>query len=346
MANVAVLLKKAGYDVTVLMYHNLLFYKNLLDENDIKVDVVLSDKYFGRMLKVRKYLIKSKADVVIAFLEVPCFIACFSKIGHKKWKLVTTERSAKLSTFTSKRNRFFNFFERFSDAKIGNSENAMNLWRKYYPQYSNKYSVIYNHIRVGDEYVNHEHEYLSDGKLKLCVAASYQKLKNPILVVEAVNMLTDEQKARLELNWYGRREVVSGDSRIYDEASEKIKQYGLEECVYLNAETDKIYDIMSKSDAVGLFSTVEGLPNTICEAMTIGKPIVMSKVSDFDVLVTDNGYLCNPNSVDSVKEALEKLLETPEEELERMGNASKEKAKKLFSDEAITKQWIDIIENA
>jgi glycosyltransferase involved in cell wall biosynthesis len=70
----------------------------------------------------------------------------------------------------------------------------------------------------------------------------------------------------------------------------------------------------------------------------------MSRVSDYDVLVTDNGYLCDPKSVESIKDALVKLIETPKEELERMGNSSKEKAKELFSAEAITKQWIQIIE--
>ena len=101
---------------------------------------------------------------------------------------------------------------------------------------------------------------------------------------------------------------------------------------------------MADSDAVGLFSTVEGLPNTICEGMTIGRPIVMSKVSDFDVLVSDNGYLCDPNSIESIKDALVKLIETPSNELKAMGEKSKEKAQKLFSSAAITKQWTDLIE--
>ena len=101
---------------------------------------------------------------------------------------------------------------------------------------------------------------------------------------------------------------------------------------------------MADSDAVGLFSTVEGLPNTICEGMTIGRPIVMSKVSDFDVLVSDNGYLCDPNSIESIKDALVKLIETPSEKLKEMGEKSKEKAQKLFSTDAITKQWTDLIE--
>ncbi len=344
VANVAVLLKNAGYEVSVLVYQDIPFYKHILDENNVPVVLKEAKGTVSRMLCIRKYLKNSGADVVISFLAVPCFVACFSKMGHKKWKLITTERSAKLSTFTSKKFRFFNMFERFSDAKVGNSHNSIRMWQKYYPQYNDKYSVIYNHIIVPDEFVNFEHEYLNGGKVRLAIAASYQELKNPLRVIEAVNMLSDEQKLRLEVNWYGRTEVSSGDTETYDKAVQMIKDYNLDGMVHLNNETSEIYRIMSESDVVGLFSTVEGLPNTICEAMTMGKPVVMSKVSDFDVLVTDNGYLCDPESVESIKESLVKLIETPKEELERMGKYSKEKAKELFSDEAITKQWIDIIE--
>ena len=344
VANVAVLLKMAGYDVSVLVYQDVPFYKHVLDDNGVPLVLVKSDGTLSRMLRIRRYLNKSGADVVISFLAVPCFVACFSKFGHKKWKLITTERSAKLSTFTAKKFRFFNKFERFSDAKVGNSHNAIKMWQKYYPQYNDKYSVIYNHICVPDEFCNTEHEYLEDGKVKLTVAASFQTLKNPINVIKAFNLLSDEHKSRLEIDWYGKQEVTKCNTEVYDNAQILIKKFGLEECVHLYDETNEIYRIMSESDAVGLFSTVEGLPNTICEAMTIGRPVVMSKVSDYDVLVTDNGYLCDPESVESIKESLAKLIETPKEELERMGNASKEKAKELFSGEAITKQWIEIVE--
>lgn len=344
VTNVAVLLKKAGYDVSVLVYHDMPFYKHILDDNEVPVVLIDAKSYVSRLFRIRKYLNKSGVDAVIAFLAVPCFIACFSKIGHKKWKLITTERSAKLSTFTSKKCKFYNLFERFADAKVGNSQNAMNMWRKYYPQYNHKYSVVYNHIIVPDEFVGAKHDYLENGKVRLAVAASYQGLKNPISVIEAVNLLSDEEKSKLLIDWYGRAEVVTGDTAIYDKATQKIKDYGLEECIHLNDETNEIYRIMSESDAVGLFSTVEGLPNTICEGMTIGRPVVMSKVSDYDVLVTDNGFLCDPNSVESIKEALVKLIDSSKEELERMGKSSKEKADKLFSDDAITKLWVELIE--
>lgn len=203
VVNVALLLKKAGYDVSVLVYYDMPFYKPMLDKNNIPVTLLETKSSISRMLGIRKYLNNSGADVVIAFLETPCFIAGFSKMGHKRWRLITTERSAKMSTFTSRKNKIFNLFERFSDAKVGNSHNAINMWKKYYPQYNDKYSVIYNHVLVPDEYVSYEHEYRACGKVHLAVAASYQGLKNPLAVIEAVNMLSDEQKEKLIINWYG-----------------------------------------------------------------------------------------------------------------------------------------------
>ena len=345
VANVAVLLKKAGYDVSVLVYQDIPFYKPILDEAEVPLILEESKGTVSRLLGIRKYLRQSGADVVISFLAVPCFVACFSKMGHQKWKLITTERSAKLSTFTAKKFRFFNRFERFADAKVGNSHNAINMWKKYYPQYNDKYSVIYNHIRVPDEFCGGSYDFLKDGRVKLTVAASCQELKNPVRVVEAVNLLTDEQKAKIEINWYGKQEVTTGNTEVYDKTVSLIKEYKLEDCIHLHDETNDIYRIMQNSDAVGLFSTVEGLPNTICEAMTIGKPVIMSRVSDYDVLVTDNGYLCDPESVESIKEALVKLIESSNDELEKMGEASKRKAQTLFSAEAITEQWCGIIEN-
>lgn len=342
VVNIAILFKNSGYDVRVLVYQDIPFYKPLLEKEGVEVDCVQSNSNISRIIRVRHYLIKSGADAVIAFMETPCFIACLSKIGQK-WKLITTERSAKLSTFLSRRNRFFNIFERFADAKVGNSENAMGMWRKYYPQYSDKYSVIYNQITIPAEYVDKHKKYLSSGKLQIIVAASYQELKNPIRVIEALKLLPIENRERLLINWYGKSEVTYGNTEIYDKAKELIEKYNLSNCIHLHEETDEIYRLMSESDVVGLFSTVEGLPNTICEAMTIGRPIIMSRVSDYSTLVSDNGVLCNPKNVNSIKNALEQLLSFSADDLEAMGKSSREHAKALFSEKKITKKWLDVI---
>ncbi len=344
-SNVAVLLKKQGYEVEMLVYQDNPFFKPFLEENGVPVALVKSSKAVERLRSIGRHINRSGCDTVIAFLETPCFVACFAKMWRKKWRLITTERSAKLSTFTLKRNRFFNKFERFADKKIGNSNNAMELWRKYYPQYSNKYGVIYNYISVPNEYTSAKHNYLSDGKLHITIAASYQELKNPILVIEALRGMTEEQKARIVIDWYGAIEVTAGFTGTYDKAVALVKEYGLSDVIHLNGETNEIYSKMMQNDVVALFSTVEGLPNAICEAMVIGRPIIMSRVSDYDVLVTDNGVLCDPHSVESVREALVAMLSKSKEELDEMGRRSKQKATELFSAEAITKQWMEVIEN-
>lgn len=344
VVNIAALLKNNGYDVSVLVYADTPFYKKNLDDNGIPVHLVSSDGKVSRMLKVRKYLRRSGADIVIAFLEAACFMACFSKMGGGKFKVVTTERSAKLSTFTARRNKIFNRFERFADAKIGNSQNAMDMWAKYYPQYKDKYGVIYNAVIIPNELMQAVPSHRDDGKLRLTVAASYQELKNPIKVIEAVRRMDDRYRARLDLQWYGRIEVTTGNTRIYDKAQDLIAEYGLTDCICLNPETNQIYDVMLNSDAVGLFSTVEGFPNAICEAMMLSKPVIMSKVSDYGVIVNNNGFLCDPFSVESIKEAIEKMLDASDEELHNMGIKSRETAEKLFSREATIQQWIDLIE--
>ena len=101
---------------------------------------------------------------------------------------------------------------------------------------------------------------------------------------------------------------------------------------------------MNEADIVGLFSKLEGLPNAICEAMMIGKPIIMSKVSDYINLVDEeNGFLCDWDNPNSIKIALEQAIFLNDKELIKMGLKSKIKADKLFSSEVIVNQWISFL---
>ena len=97
---------------------------------------------------------------------------------------------------------------------------------------------------------------------------------------------------------------------------------------------------------MALFSWLEGLPNVICEGMTIGKPIVMTRVSDYDVLIDEtNGFLCDWNDVESIKRVLIKVIHLDRDELLSMGNCSRQKAIELFSRERVINSWINLIED-
>src|SRR5690606_17385396 len=108
-------------------------------------------------------------------------------------------------------------------------------------------------------------------------------------------------RGRFEINWYGRIEVVQGDRRAYKESVLLIREHNLDRTIFLNEATKEVADKMNEADVVALFSELEGLPNVICEGMMIGKPIIMTRVSDSDTLIDrTNGILCdweNPKDI-------------------------------------------------
>lgn len=344
MVNLALLFQEKGHHVRFITYNQGDFFKPALDEAGIIVDCLESNKPIHRILKIRKYIRSGNQDLVISFLETPNFIACLSAVGGRRWKLITNERSAKVESFTVPRGRLFKFFERFSDRIVCNSVNAQKLWEQHYPQYTDKLLTIYNPVLIEKEDIDTA-EPKKDGKIHIVVAASYQYLKNMNGLIEALNMLKDEDKSRLNVDWFGRTEVTTGNTKAYEEAVEKIAKYGLTN-INLHEVTKDIILIMSEADFIGLFSKFEGLPNVICEGMTLGKPIIMSKVSDYNMLVADdNGFLCDAEDPESIKEALIKAINLPREKIHQMGMNSSKKAEKLFNRDIIVEKWLSLIDS-
>lgn len=340
--NLAALFKKMGNNVIILIYRNDIFYKQILDDQTIKIVNIQASNYLSRIFKIRKYINRSDADVVIAFFETPCFIAEISKIGKNTWKLITTESSSKIETFTTVKNRIFNVFNKYTDFKVCNSYNGYELWKNYYPKQIDKYRVIYNPVIIPINKNRHIFDFNKKRKIKVVVAASYQELKNPLRMIKAIGMLSDEERDRLEICWFGRKISANNNTEVFDKACAMVEKMHLGECIFLNEETEDIYNIMNECDAVGLFSTVEGLPNAICEALALGKIVIMSKVSDYKTLVNGNGFLCDPYSEQSIRDTFLKLLQLNNEEAEIMGKKSMAIAK-MFDPVVVWEKWKELL---
>ena len=212
---------------------------------------------------------------------------------------------------------------------------------KYMNQYTNKLRVIYNPVIL--PLITSEYRPKQNNKINIIIAASYQYLKNPLGLINAVSLMSEDEKAKIEINWYGRADVAKGNTQAYDESKTLIKQHRLEDVIHLNEPTMDIANVMKSADVIALFSKLEGLPNAICEGMMIGKPIIMTKVSDYNNLVDEsNGFLCDWDNPESIKNALVKAANLSVEQIELMGAMSREKAKILFSTELIINQWIDL----
>ncbi len=342
IVTLAKLLKDKGFQVSILCYSHDDFFANCLDEAEIPIYWEVEPNYIKRILRVRRFIRRGNYDAVISFLVVPNFLNCIAAIGGKRWRVLTSERSSKKESLTSFKGKIFAWFQRYSDAIVCNSNNAKEMWIEHYPRYKNKLEVIYNPVilpSITSEYIPKR-----NGKLHIVVAASYQYLKNPIGVVKALMLMNAYEKSKIKINWYGRKDITNGDTRAYDEAVYLIKRNNLEDVITLNEPIRDIANKMYEADFVGLFSELEGLPNAICEGMMLGKPLIMTKVSDYTKLVDDNnGVLCEWDNPQSIKNAFFAGINLSDEELLQMGMNSKEKANQMFSKDTIIEQWIDII---
>lgn len=354
MVTLAKLFKEEGIYVEFLCISNGDFFKKELEDNNININWLqiydnrllnfLKLSFFKGIFVVNNFLRKKNYDVVISFLPYPNILNNIHIIGRKKWKVIVGERSSKHSTFTSKRGRIFAWFYRYADLIVCNSNNAKNMWLENYPQYRNKLNTIYNNVTL--QLITSNYIPKKDDKLHIIIAASYQYLKNPIGLIKALSLINEEQRKKIEIYWYGRIEVSKGDTRAYNEAVSLINENNLQEVIHLNEETKDIANKMNEADVVALFSSVEGLPNAICEGMMIGKPIIMSRVSDFSVLVDDsNGFLCDWDNIESIKEALVSAMNLTSDQIMEMGNNSKIKAEELFSVKVILYKWVNNINN-
>jgi D-inositol-3-phosphate glycosyltransferase len=68
-------------------------------------------------------------------------------------------------------------------------------------------------------------------------------------------------------------------------------------------------------------SDIESLPRSMLEAMAFGRPVASTAVFGIPELVTDGdtGYLCRSRDVLAVREMLERVVDTPRDELAAMG---------------------------
>lgn len=343
MVNLAKLMKKQGLYVEFLCYSRGDFYSSILKEDTIPVHWKVFKNYFLRLIGIRRFIRRGRYDCVISFLEVANFLNNFSAIGGKTWKVITGERSSKKRTFYSKKGKVFGWFQRYSDAIVCNSYNAKAMWQKYFPKYKDKLSVIYNPVilsKITSEYIPKQ-----KGRLHIVVAASYQHLKNPIGVIKALVLMNDEEREKIMVSWYGNSSFDNSKTNAYREAVRLVKEHKLCEFIKLNEPTKDITNKMNEADVIALFSELEGLPNAICEGMMIGKPIIMTRVSDYNRLVDEaNGFLCEWNNPESIRDAFLSAASLSEENIVKMGENSKRKALALFSKENSLESWLKLIE--
>ena len=340
LVNLALAFQEKGHKLEFLVYHSDSFYDEVLREANINIIEVIEKNYLKRIFKMRKIIREGNYDSVLSFLEAASFICTIAGFPYRKWTLTVGERSANPNIFKIFKLRFYRWFHLFVTAVVANSHENIKMVKKINPCIPNKkLHVVYNLIDFEKwNFKNTNYIYRNKGKFNLTVVASHQYLKNLNGLVEAVNLLSHEQKQTLNIHWYGGERL--DNSKV--EAISKIKKYNLSEIFIFHEPTLDIASKVNQADAVGLFSFYEGLPNVVCEAMVNQKPVIASNISDVSSLI-GKSFTFDPNKSEEIAEKLQYLLSLDESSLREIAQRNKEFSLQLFNKEAIVQDYISII---
>lgn len=341
--------KERGFEVAFLIYYKAFdcYYNATLEKAGIPIMDIDEPNYLKRIIRMSRMIRKYRPDAIISFLEVPNFIAEMASVLPHSWKLIVGERSADPEKLTNKRTRFFIHCHRFADAVVANSHANLEIVRQVAPELKRaKQHVIYNSLDPQKFTIDNSFVFCAHPRKSILIASSHRYLKNLDGLIEGVRLLPKTLQDQLIIHWYGHNKFNDTD-HSFEEAQQKIAEYGLQANFAFYPPTLDIYDKMRESDAVGLFSHFEGLPNAICEGMFLAKPVVCTRISDLPLILEEdvNAFLCDSHDPETIMQALQRFLTAEPQQLEKMGNNNRRLAQQLFDKNTVLDQYQQLFES-
>lgn len=142
--------------------------------------------------------------------------------------------------------------------------------------------------------------------------------KKDIQIVIAVGRLVEQKGFPQLINAFltvskelpGARLIILGEGEERPKIEEQILGLGLQSKVALPGFKSNPYKYMAGSDLFVLSSQLEGFPNVLIEAMACGTPVISTRCSGAEKIITQevNGLLVSVGSAESLARAMIKLL--------------------------------------
>ena len=112
-------------------------------------------------------------------------------------------------------------------------------------------------------------------------------------------------------------------------------------------ETDDVREHIASSSCVVLPSYREGLPRTLLEAASVGRPIIATDVTGCREVVEHgvNGYLCKAKDANDLAEKMKDMIKLSIDERREMGLRGREKMEQHFDEKIIVEKIVNRIES-
>lgn len=129
----------------------------------------------------------------------------------------------------------------------------------------------------------------------------YERKKGQIFLIEAISLLPEKIKDRVEC-------YIIGGGPLKEELQRKIDEYNLHKQVFLLGKINQteLFNWLNASDYFCLPSLSEGNPTVMFEALGCGIPFIGTNISGVNEVIKSEeiGLLCEPSNADSLMEGI------------------------------------------
>jgi glycosyltransferase involved in cell wall biosynthesis len=168
-----------------------------------------------------------------------------------------------------------------------------------YPVKDGAFSIYASDVKLeNSETVNFSKKWQSKSIINITSIGSLEQMyKAPDIVLEAINIFNKNDK-NIEVNL-----LWMGDGKFKNTMIELAKEKGIEKNVNFigNVNKQQVFEHLSNSDLFVLVSRTEGLPRAIIEAMSIGIPVIGTKVGGIPELIEDTVLIEKNNAISLAK---------------------------------------------
>jgi glycosyltransferase involved in cell wall biosynthesis len=176
-----------------------------------------------------------------------------------------------------------------------------------------------------------------------------------ILISKGILFFVDAAKEIIQI--YGKSHVEfcivgfidkinrNGDSISMDQ----IKKWENDEIIKYLGESNKIETIIFEADCIILPSYYrEGTPRSLLESIAMGIPIITTNsVGCKDVVIDGvNGYMVEPNNLESLKNAVSKMINLTAQQRSEMGAMGRKIAEKKYDEKIVIDKYLKVLVDA
>ena len=106
-------------------------------------------------------------------------------------------------------------------------------------------------------------------------------------------------------------------------------------------ETDDVKPFIEAADCIVLPSYREGMPRSLLEASSVGRPLVATDVPGCKQVVENGrtGFLCRARDATDLAAKIEQMARLPQQRRREMGEAARRKMEREFDEKVVLEQY-------